>query len=106
MNCSMFLDSDGSKFVTNKDQCYIIIYGLLSIDKPIVYFWFCQKNPESGVISPSMISSVKSDSMLITWMQFVFLKVIVWFCLNKPDNSIMVTGTNGKTSVVKYIWHI
>ena len=37
--------------------------------KPILYPRFCQKKSKSGVMSPSMISCVKADSMLITWMQ-------------------------------------
>ena len=31
MNCNIFLDSYGSKFATNKDQFYIIIYDLSRI---------------------------------------------------------------------------
>ena len=35
-----------------------------------------------------------------------FLKVVVLFQLNKPDNIIMVTGTTGKASVVDCIRQI
>ena len=65
----------------------------------------CVEKTMSGVISPSIISCVNAHRMLITWIHF-FWKEIVWLYLNKPENIIIIAGTNGKTSVLKYIWHI
>ena len=52
-----------------------------------------------------MISCVKADSMLITWMHFFKYRIHLFY-LKKPNNIIMVSGTDGKTSVVDYIRQI
>ena len=49
-----------------------------------------------------MIGCVKADSM---YLDAFFFKLVVYSYLSNPDN-IIVTGTNGKISVVDYIRQI
>ena len=94
----------------SKDSKIIKKYSIFAISKNIkkkkLYIIEAINNGAVAIITDQLIKNIKVTQFIVNDINEIVFNIIKKLKPNKPLNSISITGTNGKTSVVSYISQI